>query len=153
MLQLMLDTALFGGLAEDKVKEISEFSEVVTYHEGAQVIVEGIDGQHPDLLLLVDGEVNVGAKFSPLPTAKEFKLHAIGNELFGEVSWILGSKRSAGVSCKKYCKFIRIKGDKFYEYCQTNPAIGVELITRIAAVLAQRVVHLSDQLRNKELFS
>lgn len=153
MLPLMLKTTLFSGIAEDRVKEICAFSQLVTYPQGAQAIVEGDARQHLDLLLLVEGEVDVETRFSSLPTAMEFNLHAISNELFGEVAWILGGKRTASVKCKNTCKFIRIDGSKLYAYCQANPAMGVVLMTRIAAVMAQRVVHLSEQLKNKTLFS
>lgn len=153
MLQLMLNTVLFRGIPEEKVREISAFSQIVNCREGAQAIVEGKDGEHQDILLLVEGEVNVGTRFSPLPNAMEFDLHAIGNEMLGEVAWVLGRKRSANVTCKKHCMFIQINGSKLFEYCQANPAVGVELMTRVAAVLAQRVVHLSEQLRNRDLFS
>lgn len=70
MLQLMIDTALFSGIDEKIIREISLFSEVVMFFEGEQAIVEEKAGQHPDMLLLVDGKVNVESKFSPLPTAK-----------------------------------------------------------------------------------
>jgi hypothetical protein len=153
MLQLMIDTALFSGIDEKIIREISLFSEVVIFFEGEQAIVEEKAGQHPDMLLLVDGKVNVESKFSPLPTAKKFNLPGISNEMFGEVGWILGNKRSASVSCLTTCKFIRIHGGKLFEYCQSNPAVGFELMTRIASVLAQRVVNLSTQMKNKELFS
>ena len=153
MLPLMLKTTLFSGIAEENVREISAFSTLVTYQAGAQPIVEGQTLDHLDLLLLVEGEVDVETRFSPLPTAMQFNLHAIGNEMFGEVAWILGGKRTASVKCKKTCKFIQIDGSKLFEYCQTHPVVGVELMTRIAAVLAQRVVHLTELMRNKELFS
>ncbi len=152
MLQMMLRSALFHGIAEPAVTAIAAFSELMVFGVGAQVIVEG-DGRHLDLLLLVDGEITVGTKFSPLPAAMEFNLHAIGNEMLGEVAWILGNKRTANVHCKKICKFIRIDGDKLFAYCHAHPAVGVELMTRVAAVLAQRVIHLTEQLRDKALYS
>ena len=153
MLKLLCNTALFAGIAEENVTEIAAFSELVVYSAGAKAIFEGDLRQHMDLLLLVDGAVEVETRFSPLPTAMEFNLHAISNEMFGEIAWILGGKRSASVKCKTNSKFIKIDGGKFFEYCQAHPAVGVALVTRIAAVTAQRVLHLSEQLKNKDLFS
>ena len=153
MLQLLLQTFLFRDLTESEVKKIAEFSELVAYAEGEEVIVEGNTEKHPDLFLLVAGEVNVGTKFSPLPTAEALDLHPIDNQMFGEVAWLRGSKRSAIVSCKSECKFICINGGKLFEYCQNNPAVGVVLVTRIASVLAQRVAHLTDLVRDKALYS
>lgn len=151
MLQMMLRTAFFHGIAEPAVMDIAAFSELLVLGAGAQVIVEG-DGRHLDLLLLVDGEITVGTKFSPLPAAMEFNLHAIGSEVLGEVAWILGNKRSANVHCKKVSKFVRIDGDKLFAYCAAHPVVGVELMTRVAAVLAQRVIHLTELLRDKALY-
>jgi len=101
MLQLMIDTALFSGIDKEKVKEISAFSEHLRLPEGAQLIGEVDEGQHPDLYLLVDGAVNVGTRFSPLPGAKTLNLNAISSELFGEIAWLLGNKRTASVTCIK----------------------------------------------------
>lgn len=153
MLQQMLKITLFRGIPEDRIKEIAIFSETVSFRAGELAIVEGNSEHHADLLLLIAGEVNVGTKFSPLPTAMELDLYAINNETYGEIAWILGGKRTAGVTCKTYCEFIRIDGDKLFAYCQTNPSVGFDLISRIAAVLAQRVVHLTNLARTKDLFS
>lgn len=152
MLELMRKTAFFAGISDKSMKEISAFSELITFNTGAQAIVEGDTRHHLDLLLLVDGEVEVESKFSPLPSAMAFNLHAISSELFGEIAWILGGKRSASVKCKKKSKFIKIDGGQLFDYCQSHPTAGVELMTRIAAVMAQRVIHLSEQLKNKDLF-
>lgn len=153
MLPLMLKTTLFSGIPDENVMEISTFSKLVTFNAGTQAIVEGDAQDHLDLLLLVEGEVDVETRFSPLPTAMQFNLHAISNEMFGEVAWILGGKRTASVKCKKNCKFIQIDGGKLFAYCQSHPVVCAELMTRIASVLAHRVVHLTELLRNKELFS
>jgi CRP-like cAMP-binding protein len=153
MLSQLSKTRLFSGIADENLKEISAFSEWVTYPTGAQPIIEGDERQHIDLLLLVEGEVDVEARFSPLPTAMKFNLHAIANEMFGEVAWLLGCRPTASVKCRKNCKFIRIDGSKLFDYCQAHPVVGIELMTRTAAVLAQRVVHLTELMRNKELFS
>jgi CRP-like cAMP-binding protein len=153
MLQLLLQTFLFKDIIEAEIKKIAEFSELVTYETDEEVIVEGKAEAHPDLFLLVVGQVNVGTKFSHLPNAEELDLHPIDNQMFGEVAWLLGKKRSAIVSCKGGCKFIRINGNRLYDYCQSNPAVGVVLVTRIATVLAQRVAHLTDLVRDKALYS
>jgi CRP-like cAMP-binding protein len=153
MLPLMLKTTLLSGIAEAHIREIAAFSKLASYREGEQAIIEGEAEDHLDLLLLLEGEVDVEARFSPLPTSMKFNLHAIGNEMFGEVAWILGGKRTASVKCKKNCTFIQIDGRKLFSYCHAHPVVGVELMTRIAAVLAHRVVHLTELLRDKELFS
>lgn len=153
MFELMRKTAFFADIAEAHVKAIAAFASLVTYQAGAQAIVEGEACQHMDLLLLVEGAVDVETKFSPLPTAMTFNLHAISSEMFGEIAWLLGGKRSASVKCRTSCKFIQIDGGKFYAYCHDQPAAGVELLSRIAALAAQRVLHLSEMLKHKELFS
>lgn len=153
MLELLRNTAFFAGVAEQNVKDIAAFADLVVVNAGESAIVEGDAQPHMDLLLLVDGAVEVETRFSPLPTAMTFNLHAISSEMFGEIAWILGGKRSASVKCKKNSKFIKIDGGKLFAYCHAHPGVGVELMTRIAALMAQRVVHLSDLLKNKDLFS
>lgn len=153
MLTMMMNTALFHGTARKDVEAMSVFAKVVAYAEGDPVIVEGDPTRHSDLLLLVSGEVDVEARYSPLPNAMEFNLHAISNELFGEVSLLLGGKPTATVKCRKPCKFLRIDGGQFFEYCRAHPDVGLELTTRIAAVLARRVVHLTELMRDKDLFA
>lgn len=153
MLTMMTNTALFQGIERKHVEALSTFAKVVAYAEGEPVIVEGDPTRHSDLLLLVSGEVDVGARFSPLPNAMMFNLHTISNELFGEVSLLLGGKPTATVKCRKPCKFLRLDGGQFFEYCRAHPDVGLELTTRIAAVLARRVVHLTELMRDKDLFA
>lgn len=153
MLQLLLQTVLFKGIAEAEVRKIAEFSKLATYEAGEEVIAEGNNGSHLDLFLLVLGEVNVGTKFSSLPEAEELDLHPIDSQIFGEVAWLLGNRRTATVTCKGKCQFIRINGDQLFAYCQASPTTGVVLITRIAYLLAQRVAHLTELVREKALYS
>lgn len=151
MYQLLQQTALFSGIDKEEVKKVAKFSELVTHQAGEEPVVNTGEMRHPDLLLLLVGEVSVGTKLSPLPAAVEVDLHPIDNELFGEVAWIQGSKRSANVTCKTECKFIRIHGNKFYDFCHAHPAVGIVLIDRIASVLAQRVIRLTELVRDKSL--
>ena len=153
MLPMMMNTALFQGIERKHVEAMSAFAKVVAYAEGAPVIVEGDPTRHSDLLLLVSGEVDVEARYSPLPNATKFNLHAISNELFGEVSLVLGRKPTATVKCRKPCKFLRLDGGQFFEYCRAHPDVGMELTMRIAAVLARRVVHLTELMRDKDLYA
>lgn len=152
MYQLLHQTALFSGIDKEEVKKIAKFSELVTHQAGEEPVVNTGEMRHPDLLLLLVGEVSVGTKLSPLPAAVEVDLHPIDNELFGEVAWIQGSKRSANVTCKTECKFIRIHGNKLYDFCHAHPAVGIVLIDRVASVLAQRVIRLTELVRDKSLY-
>jgi CRP-like cAMP-binding protein len=144
--------ALFRDLPKKHLDAISAFTTVIDFAEGAPVILEGDPSTHHDLLLLLSGEVDVEARFSPLPTSMGFNLHAITNELFGEVSWLLGGKPTASVKCRKPCRFVRLDGVKLFDYCRANPDVGVEIMTRVAAVLARRVAHLTELMRDKELW-
>lgn len=153
MLEFLRKTALFRGVAEDHLKYIAAFSNIETYENGGPAIIEGSPENHQDILLVVAGEVSVGTRFSSLPNALQFDLKAISNELIGEIGWILGKGRSATVNCKGYCRFIRVNGEKLHAYCKAHPELGVELLSRIAAVLAERVVNLTSQVRNRELYS
>lgn len=152
MVALVDGAALFRDVPKQHLDAISDFSTFVDFAEGEPVIVEGVPLQHQDLLLLMSGEVDVEAKYSPLPNAMGLNLHAISNELFGEVSWILGGKPTASVKCRKPCRFIRVDGVKLMDYCRAHPDVGMELISRVAAVLARRVAHLTELMRDKELW-
>ena len=152
MVALVDGMALFRDVPTKHLDAISAFSKVIDFAEGDPVIVEGQPLQHHDLLLLMSGEVDVEAKYSPLPNAMGLNLHAISNELFGEVSWILGGNPTASVKCRKACRFIRIDGVKLMDYCRANPDAGVEIVMRVAAVLARRVAHLTEMMRDKDLW-
>lgn len=153
MLQLLLQTFLFNGIPEDAVKDIAAFSELVSFLANEEVNVENDHDPHPDIFLLVVGSASVETRFSSLPNAESMDLHPIDTPIFGEVAWLLGGKRTAVVSCTDKCKFIRINGKKLHTYCQEHPEIGVTLTLRIARVLAKRVSHLTDLVREKALYS
>jgi hypothetical protein len=98
MYQLLQQTALFSGIDKEEVKKVAKFSELVTHQAGEEPVVNTGEMRHPDLLLLLVGEVSVGTKLSPLPAAVEVDLHPIDNELFGEVAWI---QRVSRILCKR----------------------------------------------------
>lgn len=151
MLESISRTALFAGFAEERMKDIAAFSRKVTYAAGDHAIVEGSAEQHPDLLLLLEGEVDVEMRFSYLPMDGVINLKTIGGEVFGEIAWLLGDKRSASVKCKRHCQILIIDGSRLTAFCKAHPAEGLAIMSRIAHLLARRVVDLSKQLKNREL--
>lgn len=148
MLTFVQSTRLFAGLDQAMQTDIAAFCEIKDYQAGETAIAENSDREHQDLYLLIAGNVGVGTQFSQLQDSEEFDLDPIDNELYGEIAWILCTKRTAGVTCKERVRFLKVDGDALFNYLMTKPEIGFDLMTRIAKVLAKRVVNLTALARD-----
>ncbi|MBF0311418.1 MAG: cyclic nucleotide-binding domain-containing protein [Magnetococcales bacterium] len=151
-LTILKRTTLFAGLDEASLATLSDFCEIQDFQDGQKAISENNDVGRQDLFLLIGGSVSVGAKFVPLETAAEASLQGIDNELYGEIAFLLSTKRSAGITCKGRTRFLKINGEKLNAFMLDNPTIGFLLMDRIAKVLAQRVIKLTDQLKSQKMF-
>ncbi|OSM04870.1 Crp/Fnr family transcriptional regulator [Magnetofaba australis] len=143
----------FEGLSETECRQIAEFCEIKDYADGERVLEENGGAKRLDLRLIISGEVAVGKKALPTPGASEVGISAIGSELYGEISWLLSTKPSAGLVSKGRSRFLIVDGEKFYSFCAENPQLGFMLMERIASVLAKRTCNLTEQLVTKDAFS
>ena len=117
---------------------------VITVDAGHPIMVEGDDSQ--DLFILISGELDI------LKGNKKIYAMAEKGAIFGEMSFLLGTKRSATVKAKKNVKAIRIPKEEITDFLRDFPDVAGEIAKLLAKRLgeASQVIHglkeFSDQL-------
>lgn len=152
LLFMLRKTALFEGIPDSAIEQIAQFSERVIYEDGEKALMEYRDHPRSALYLLITGDVEVGSRFSPHQNARELAIAKVNEELYGEVSWLLGTTPSAGVTCKGRTTFIKIDGPSLEEFMTNHPEVAGEVLRRIARVLAVRLANLTQQFKMNNLF-
>lgn len=123
----------------------------VSFETGNTVVLEGDDSQ--DLYILVSGQLDIlkGDK-------KIYELTEKGS-VFGEMSFLLGTRRTATVKAKNDVKAIRIPKEAISNFLREFPDVAGEIAKLLAARLGQasQVIHglkeFCDQLPDAVLLT
>lgn len=110
--------------------DLDEFK--TTFNAGETVILEGDASE--DLYILVSGELDV------LKGKRRISTIAGTGSFFGEMSFLLGAKRTATIKAKDDVTAIRIPKDKVRTFLGNFPDVGME----ISKVLARRLDETSQ---------
>lgn len=141
---------LFADLSVQALQDISGFSTRLELDDG-QVIISENEAQSRDLFMLCNGNVEIVTRSSGI-ISSETILTQHDKELFGEISWISGHKRTATVRCVGEAEAIRIDGDQFMAYLQSHPETGFLVMRAIAQLMADSLNH-TDQLLKQLLWN
>ena len=119
----------------DAINDALELREYTSSFEDGQILfLEGDDSQ--DLYVLVSGQLDIIKGNNKIAEIKE------PGELFGEMSFLLGTRRTATVRAKSEGRFIRIPKDEISEFLGKFPDIA----NKITRLLAQRLDETSQVL-------
>ncbi|MDT8382839.1 MAG: cyclic nucleotide-binding domain-containing protein [Gammaproteobacteria bacterium] len=141
---------LFKELTGQALQEISGFCTKLELESGDTFIAEN-DLQSRDLFILCRGRVEIITSSSGI-TSSESIISEHDKELFGEISWITGRRRTASVRCVGEVEAIRIDGEKFMAYLQSHPEAGFVVMRTIARLVANALSD-TDQLLKQMLWN
>ena len=150
MITELEQVSLFSELNEQAIREIDRFCTRMELEDGYELISEN-DKQSNDLFILCSGRVEIVTRSSDA-TSSESILSQHDKELFGEISWITGRKRTATVRCVGEVEAIFIDGKKFMVYLQDHPDTGFLVMRAIACLVADSLNH-TDQLLKQILWN
>ncbi|MBF0623571.1 MAG: cyclic nucleotide-binding domain-containing protein [Magnetococcales bacterium] len=144
--------SLFQGTDPETLQQLTEFGEIVDFKNGERIMseLEGVGQPTPMILLKLRGQVAVAKKFIQSEAAADVEFKAIDSEIFGEISWLLGTSPSAELISKGDSRFIRLDGDKLRALCEANDAFGRVVYQRLAKLLAERTVNLTQLTKQKK---
>ncbi|MBL1275136.1 MAG: cyclic nucleotide-binding domain-containing protein [Ectothiorhodospiraceae bacterium] len=150
MISELEQVSLFSELNEQALQDINQFCTRLELEEGYELISEN-DKKSNDLFILCSGRVEIVTRSSDA-TSSESILSQHEKELFGEISWITGRKRTATVRCVGEVEAILIDGKRFMSYLQENPETGFLVMRAIARLVADSLNH-TDQLLKQILWN
>lgn len=135
--ELLRGTRLFEGLDERALGELGEGSKLRHYRRGDTIFREGDAGNC--IFAVVDGLVKV---FVTSPKGEDLVLATVGRaEVFGELSLIDGSDRSASAEAVDATSLLIVERMSFLDLLQRRP----ELVGRLLRAVGAQLRRLTDQ--------
>ena len=141
---------LLKDLSEQSIREISAFCTPLELEDGDTLIAEN-DPRSRDLFILCNGRVEIITSSTGI-TSSESIISEQDKELFGEISWITGRKRTASVRCVGEVEAIRMDGEQFMDYLQTHPETGFKVMRAVTRLVADSLSQ-TDQLLKQILWN
>ena len=151
---LILRTQPFSDLNEEEARRL--FAACATVREvRAEQQIFPADSHGTELYLLRRGWVRV--EISPSGSSggsRQFTLQ--GPCVFGELSFLDGSPRSASATAENTLRLYLLHRDQFLRFLADDPALGLRLMLSLSALVAQKVrqtnrVLLEEMARQREL--
>jgi len=135
---------IFREFSAEELKTIESRLTLHTYNRGQLVFSEGDDGR--DLYLLTKGSMSVKIHLPERNRQKRIFTYTSG-VVFGELSFLDGSSRSAGVWAEEDSKVLCLPFSQFQILRIEHPQIATKLITNLSLVLSRRLRRTSTQVR------
>ena len=134
---LLGSISLFSELSEEEVNSIHELVRARSYKAKEMVVQQTDPGG--DMFVIVSGHLKV---VSSDPEGRDTALGIMApGEIFGEVSLLDGSPRSATIIALEPCELLVIERAAFLRLLETLPSISIKLL----GVLAQRLRRLTER--------
>jgi SulP family sulfate permease len=135
---------LFRDFSEEELNTIQTKLALHTYSKGQLVFNEGDDDR--DLYLLTKGSMSVKIHLSERNRQKRIFTYTSGT-ILGEVAFLDGSNRSAGVWAHENSEVLRLPFSQFQTIRTEHPEIATKLITNLSLELSRRLRRTSNQVR------
>ncbi len=147
IIALLNHTGLADNLDVEDVKALASLSKELTYSAGTTILQE--DGKSRDLYLIQIGRVSIGLNI-PMEdgTKKEIIFTLRDGQVFGEMSLVDGSPRSATVKAEDDSIIYRIGYSDLISYLEEHPKVGYAFMRNIAAIIATRTRSTNMLWRN-----
>ena len=136
---------VFKALEYNVLEDIAQFSHKLHLYEGDDLISEH-RGSLTDIYVLCSGKVEIISSSSGV-TSDEVSLSRQDKEIFGEISWLTQRKRTATIRCLGEVDAICIDGKQFMTYLNKHPHVGFSVMKNIALLLADRLNHADNLLK------
>lgn len=131
------ESSLFNQLETSVLVDIATFSEKIELDDG-EVLLRENDPENNDIYLLLSGSLEIISNCDE-NISSEVAISVHEKDIFGEISWLTGQKRTASVRAHGPCHIIRIDGPKLHHFIDQNPTTGCMILKSVALILSDRV--------------
>jgi CRP-like cAMP-binding protein/anti-anti-sigma regulatory factor len=135
---------VLNGLAPEETVAVHAKMDLLTFRKGEEILAEGDASR--DLYFLKKGSVTAKIHLPGKQCQKRLYTFSPGI-VFGEIAFLDGGRRSAGMWAHEDCEVLRLPFAQFQELQARRPELAARLITQIALVLGRRLRRISDQVR------
>ncbi len=130
----------FSDFSEKEIAELVKACSIQTFGPGERILHEKEESR--DLFVILAGRIRIGRI---LYAGDEKELDVLDpGEFFGEMAFIDGGPRSAGVSSMEQATVLRINRQAFDKLAARRPAIACKVTMKISGALAERLRASND---------
>ncbi|MFO7809946.1 MAG: cyclic nucleotide-binding domain-containing protein [Candidatus Delongbacteria bacterium] len=150
MLDYLKQFKVFEDLDESVLKKIASFSRLEN-HKGDEVIIREDSSDNHDLFLVLKGRVRiqVSSKFFADDKEENKTIYTVNQgDIFGEMSCIVNRRRSASAITMGQSDIIRVQGDKFNKFMESDKEVGFTVLKKLYESLYERIENSNFMLRN-----
>lgn len=142
MIDTLRSSEFFGDLGIDPLQKVSMLCRGGSYREGMIIFKEGDEAA--ELYLLTDGRVALEMEVRPVPDrpAIPTALEVITKgECLGWSALVEPYLYTLSARCLTNCTVLAIKGDMLRKAMADDPAMGHEVMRRLAQIISLRLTH------------
>ncbi|MBN2254153.1 MAG: cyclic nucleotide-binding domain-containing protein [Deltaproteobacteria bacterium] len=146
-ISLLKETTLFQNLSDDKIAKILNICREVRFPKDTVIMKEGDCGD--TMYIIIDGTVEVlktlvleGIDIEEDENIQNkvfTKLSSEHHAVFGEISLLENSKRTATVTALSDCVFYEINRNDFIRLADNDPELGYRVLFNIAKIVCSRL--------------
>jgi CRP-like cAMP-binding protein len=134
ILSCLKGTPLFADLSTRELLEVLELVHERTYGPGEAIVTQGEPGL--GLYVLMRGEVEVCQEGG----ARDARIARLGpGEVFGDVSFVDGSPRSATITAHQRAELIGLYRTELLDLMERNPLLASKILFSLARQLSARL--------------
>lgn len=153
-ISLLRETTLFNNLSDEKIEKIVGICKTVTFPQGTVIMNEGDVGD--TMYIIMEGSVEV-VKTLVLEDTDLNERKQIGNKVFstlrgethpvfGEISLLEESQRTATIKALTDCTFYEIQKDDFLKLAEGNHELGYRVLLNLAKIVCSRLRKADDDV-------
>ena len=146
---IVTETKIMNGLTAKDVDEIISISQEETFKKGDSIFEEDATGKN--LYIVLEGSVKVEIQNYSFHIYRGEKRHltTLGRgEVFGEITFLGGGRRTAGITSIDNVRLMNIDGVKLYELFRKNYHMGYLMMRNISSILAKRLSEINFKYRD-----
>lgn len=147
LLRLLSETRFAEGLNNEQLKSLCRASSLIRIGPGESLFREGTP--EDAVYVVSSGQIRLSMH---VPRRGEVSLLTAGpGDLVGWSGVLTGGPTTATATATEECELIAMSGARLRDVCADDPKLGYVLMTRIADVLARRL--LATRLQLLDLYS
>ncbi|MFN3822256.1 MAG: cyclic nucleotide-binding domain-containing protein [bacterium] len=143
---ILKESGLVKDMTPEEISALSHIGEERSYSRGSMILKE--DSRSRDLYVIKSGRVSIRLSL-PTEAGREEVIYTMREaQIFGELSLVDGSPRSATVRAEEDVVTLFFEFHKLSQLLDQQPRIGYLLMRNIAAIISQRVRNTNLLWRN-----
>lgn len=133
---------LFQGMSPEQIELVTPLVETCHFSSGETIFEQN---EYAEFLYIVrSGEIAIN--FQPQDGDNIPVTHVQAGGVFGWSAVLGRALYTSAATCLKDCHCYRLRGKELQKVCEDHPEIGVIIIERLAAVVADRLTSTNAQI-------